>query len=62
MPRSTASAGDVSRTSLAADRKLPAIVRREAGQRARQLLAARTDHAGDAEDLSGMQLEARRRW
>ena len=38
-----------------------ARMRREAGERARQLLAAGADHAGDAEDLALMQLEARRR-
>ncbi len=43
---------------LAADLERPALVRRKAGERARQLLAARTDDAGDAEDLAGMQREA----
>ena len=34
-----------------------AVVRREAGERARQLLAAGADHAGDAENLAGVELE-----
>ena len=42
----------------AADAQAAAVVRGEAGKRARQLLAARADDAGDAEDLAGMQLEA----
>ena len=58
MPRSTASAGVVSCTLWPSTRRRAAVVRREAGQRAGQLLAARADHAGDAEDLAGMELEA----
>jgi hypothetical protein len=34
------------------------VVRREAGERAGQLLAAGADHAGDAQDLAGVELEA----
>ena len=36
---------------------VPAVVRREAGERAGQLLAAGADDAGNAQDLAGMQLE-----
>ena len=60
MPASTASAGVVSGTAAADDRSRR-VLRRQAGERAGQLLAARADDAGDAEDLAGMQREARRR-
>ena len=44
----------------AADDERAAVVRREAGEGAGQLLAARADDAGDAEDLARVQPEARR--
>ena len=47
-----------SATSLPADREPAGIVRGEAGEGPAQLLAARADHAGDAQDLAGVQLEA----
>ena len=43
---------------LATDLEGPALVGREAGERAGQLLAARTDDPRDPDDLAGMQGEA----
>ena len=57
MPRSTASAGVVSRHLAVADLEPAAVMRSEAGERARQLLAARADDAGDPEDFPGAELE-----
>ena len=58
MPWSTASAGVASSTSWPWMRQLAGVVRGEAGQGPAELLAARADHPGDAQDLAGMQLEA----
>ena len=44
--------------ALAADPQRAAVMRRKSGQRAGQFLASRADHAGDSENLAGMELEA----
>ena len=62
MPASHAGAGDA--TGAASGRRcvsVPAVVRREAGERAGRLLAAGADDAGDAEDLAGVRRRSRRR-
>ena len=57
MPRSTASAGVASAPLAADDLSVPPSCGSETGERARQLLAARADHAGDPEDFAGAELE-----
>ena len=42
----------------AADDEAAAVMRRKAGERARQLLAPGADDAGNAQNLAGVQLEA----